>query len=52
MQGLFLLKSVILVYVLMLALQALAMASRCTLTLLGREPPAGPVEAKRAVSTP
>lgn len=49
MHGLFILKTVILVYVAMLAVQALAMAARCVLELMGVAPPAGPEKAEHAV---
>lgn len=50
MHGLFLLKSVILVYVGMVTVQGLAMAARCVLELAGVTPPPGPADAKRSVS--
>ncbi len=52
MHGLFILKTVILAYVAMLAVQALAMAARCVLVLMGAPPPAPAAEAKNAVSAP
>ncbi|MFO1190439.1 MAG: TRAP transporter small permease subunit [Alphaproteobacteria bacterium] len=50
MHGLFLLKTVILVYVAMLAVQALAMAGKSILKLMGVALPPGPAEAKHAVT--
>jgi len=50
MHGLFLLKTVILIYVAMLAVQALAMAGKCILRLAGIGLPPGPAEAKHAVT--